>query len=213
MKRAFSPRTALLVIAGMFLLPLVLAWLMYIGAIDFKPASTRNLGQLVKPPVPISWEDVELAPVMQKQAGGERTPAEPEQIFNEHWVILNAIREPCGEECLREISALRQIHLASGRHRSRIRIALFLQQPFPSELESALHSIYAPFHLVSASSVHFQASLQRAASGVPSPAAPAGSSYLIDPLGNIMMVYASGADPNHLKKDLKRLLTWSKLDE
>ena len=39
------------------------------------------------------------------------------------------------------------------------------------------------------------------------------SVYLIDPLGNIMLFYAAGFDPNDLKKDLKRLLTWSKLDE
>jgi hypothetical protein len=40
-----------------------------------------------------------------------------------------------------------------------------------------------------------------------------GSLYLLDPLGNIMLFYAAGFDPNDLKKDLKRLLTWSKLDE
>ena len=28
-----------------------------------------------------------------------------------------------------------------------------------------------------------------------------------------MMFYATDADPNDLKKDLKQLLTWSKLDE
>ena len=44
-------------------------------------------------------------------------------------------------------------------------------------------------------------------------AATPGSLYLLDPLGNIMMFYAAGFDPNDLKKDLKRLLTWSKLDE
>ena len=45
------------------------------------------------------------------------------------------------------------------------------------------------------------------------PQAGEGSTYLIDPLGNIMMSYAAGFDPNDLKRDLKRLLTWSKLDE
>ena len=40
-----------------------------------------------------------------------------------------------------------------------------------------------------------------------------GSTYLIDPLGNIMLFYAAGYDPNDLKSDLQRLLTWSKLDE
>ena len=40
-----------------------------------------------------------------------------------------------------------------------------------------------------------------------------GSVYLVDPLGNIMMRYESGSDPNKLKQDLKRLLKWSKLDD
>jgi glutathione peroxidase-family protein len=39
------------------------------------------------------------------------------------------------------------------------------------------------------------------------------TAYLIDTLGNIIMVYEAGAGPNHLRQDVKRLLTWSKLDE
>jgi hypothetical protein len=37
--------------------------------------------------------------------------------------------------------------------------------------------------------------------------------YLIDPLGNIMMAYTADTDPNDIRLDLKRLLTWSKLDK
>jgi len=213
MKPALSPRAALLVIAGMFLLPLVLAWLMYSGTIDFKPESTRNLGQLVEPPVSISWEDIDLLPPAFQEMGGGEAGEETTQIFNEHWVILHAVPEPCDENCLREISAFRQIHLASGRHRSRIRIALLLQQSHPDEVESSLRKIHAQFLLIRASSAHFWNSLEQAAAAVQSPAGPMGSAYLIDPLGNIMMYYKAGSNPNHLKQDLKRLLTWSKLDE
>ena len=45
MKFRISPRLALVIIASMFLLPLALAWLMYSGALEFNPVSTRNLGQ------------------------------------------------------------------------------------------------------------------------------------------------------------------------
>ena len=69
-----------------------------------------------------------------------------------------------------------------------------------------MQEIYTEFDLITGPAESLQ-DIMRQASG------DLTSTYLVDPLGNIMMVYASGADPNHLKKDLKRLLTWSKLDE
>lgn len=60
MKARWSPRIALLTIAALFFLPLVLAWLMYTGTIEFRPHSTRNLGELVQPPLPVSWASVRL---------------------------------------------------------------------------------------------------------------------------------------------------------
>jgi hypothetical protein len=53
MKPQLPPRVALVIIAAIFILPLVAAWLMFTGVIEFRPGATRNLGQLV-PPRPIS---------------------------------------------------------------------------------------------------------------------------------------------------------------
>ena len=39
------------------------------------------------------------------------------------------------------------------------------------------------------------------------------TTYLIDPQGNLMMLYITGSDPNGLNKDLKLLLKWSKPDK
>ena len=60
MTSKLSPRIALIIIAGLFVLPLALAWLMYSGAIDFQPAETRNLGALVEPPVPAALESLDM---------------------------------------------------------------------------------------------------------------------------------------------------------
>jgi peroxiredoxin len=204
MKISLSPRAALLMIAGIFLLPLLLAWLMYSGAIDFEPTSTRNFGQLVEPPIPMSW-----SPVSMGYRGEFRSAADS---FDKHWVILLAVPARCSDHCLQEVSNLRQIHKASGRQRDRIRLALLLDAQSPAELESELLGLYSEFHLVSDPSGVLAKLLGQAAT--PSSAtAIAGNAYLIDPLANIMMVYEAGSDPNHLRKDLKRLLTWSKLDE
>jgi len=195
-----SPRTSLLIIAALFLLPLLLAWFMYSGAIEYQPSSTRNFGQLVEPPLPMAWDDTVLIPTVIEPESGAA------QVFSNHWIILYVVPDPCLEPCFTEVSALRQIHRASGRHQDRIRIALLMQDLNPSELESSLRNTYSKFYLINDPSGKLDARLEQAAGGE-------GSAYLIDPLGNIMMFYASGADPNHLKKDLNRLLTWSKLDK
>jgi len=195
MKPALSSRTVLLVIAGMFLMPLVLAWLMYNGTIDFKPASTRNFGRLVEPPVPMSWARIGM--ISPGESAAEK--------FDGHWVVLYRVADGCREDCLAEISGLRQIHKASGRHQPRIRMALLLDESQAETMVNRLQDIYQKFHLIRDPAGILLNALDEAGAG--------DSTYLIDPLGNIMMAYEAGSDPNQLKQDLKRLLTWSKLDE
>lgn len=189
MKEKHTPRILLVVIAAMFLLPLLLAWFMYSGTIEYKPGTTRNYGQLVTPPLPLSWDEI---------SGGE--------AFREHWVILHRVPDPCSSDCISQISDLRQVHRASGRQQSRILIALLLDEPVADEFSAMLNQTYPQFHLVTDPTSGLQNTMQKAAPWN-------GAVYLVDPLGNIMMAYPGGDDPNHLKQDLKRLLTWSKLDE
>lgn len=198
MKKKLSPRLALVIIAALFLLPLLLAWFMYSGTIEFKPGTTRNLGTLVVPPLPTSWNDTQVV-----SAAGETQAGD---IFDEHWVVLFPVPATCPDACIEQVTALRQVHRASGRHQSRIRIALLLARDSTEELQSLLKETYSKFELIKDPSGILTAALERAGG-------QEGSVYLIDPLGNIMMTYKPGADPNDLKQDLKRLLTWSKLDE
>lgn len=200
MKKRLSPRISLVIIAAMFLLPLLLAWLMYTGTIDYRPASTRNYGQLVEPPLPLSWEGVYVAGVP-----GDAPKAAADEL-DKHWVVLKPVPASCDEPCVQQVIQLRQIHRAAGRDQSRVRIALLLDESAPAADRERMQDIYTEFRLVTNPDGALGATMGRASGNTP-------STYLIDPLGNIMMVYAAGADPNHLKKDLKRLLTWSKLDE
>jgi hypothetical protein len=199
------PRIALLVIAAMFVLPLALAWMMYSGAIDFRPVETRNLGVLVQPPVALF--------------GGGPEPADPAEsidsgveVLSRHWVILHDLPDPCDAACIEAIEGLRQVHRAAGRHQQRIRVAVVLA-PGGGEIETRLLEAYSALVLLRDQDGRLGRTLDRVAASVRPGTRGAGSTYLIDPLGHIMMFYESGSDPNNLKKDLKRLLTWSKLDE
>ena len=205
MTSKLSTRLSLLFIAALFFLPLALAWLMYTGAIDFEPSSTRNLGELVEPPVPMDWDsEVEWF------APGE-TGESPSEVMLRHWVILHVVDAPCDDACVQQITSLRQVHKAAGRNQSRIRLAVLLADGGGATAETVL-ATYPAFRLLQSPAT----GLTRTLSELPNTPATGeigGSSFLVDPLGNIMMYYAAGSDPNNLKKDLKRLLTWSKLDE
>jgi len=210
MKTSLSPRFTLLIIAAMFLLPLLLAWLMFSGALEFEPGEGRNLGELVDPPVSIDWQDVALAEQKQNE---NSVPAEASGLLAEHWVILFPVSGDCGKNCQKTVSSLRQIHLASGRHRSRLRLALLLDEPGSGGTEAMLHAIYENFTLIRDPSGQLWHKLAEIQSAPTDNSFERHGTYLIDPLGNIMMRYAANADPNHIKQDLKRLFTWSKLDE
>jgi hypothetical protein len=208
MTSRLSTRLSLLFIAALFFLPLALAWMMYTGAIDFEPASTRNLGELVEPPVPMDWEtEVEwLSPA--------ETGESPAEVFLEHWVILHVVDTPCDDDCVQQITSLRQIHKAAGRNQSRIRLALLMPgDSGADETATAARDIYPEFRLLRSPPAGLARTLGELQTAPAMAIDISGSSFLVDPLGNIMMSYAAGSDPNNLKKDLKRLLTWSKLDE
>jgi len=206
-KPQLSARATLLIIAALFFSPLILAWLMWIGVIEFNPVTTRNKGELIQPPVPVVWEN-SLVPVAQN--GDSKSRQEPAG-FEKHWVILHVVPNPCSDDCLDTISALRQIHRAAGRNQSRIRIALLLQDGRPGQFDHQIREIYPAFQLAENPDGDLFGKLDQIAATFSSQAM--GSSYVADPIGNIMLYYEAGSDPNKLKDDLKQLLTWSKLDK
>jgi cytochrome oxidase Cu insertion factor (SCO1/SenC/PrrC family) len=206
MKVTLTPRTTLVIIAAMFLLPLVLAWLMYTGVLDFQPESTKNRGVLVSPPIPFDWR---LANSLSETGS---TPARFGNL-SEHWVVLYPLDGACDSECERHLFSLRQVHLASGRHRDRIRLVVLLADQPSKETIDTIGAIYREFIMAADISGKLRRATEKASDSTSPPTSKDGSTYLIDPLGNIMMVYPVTADPNDLKEDLKRLLKWSKLDE
>lgn len=202
-----SPRAALLLIAALFVLPLLVARLMLTGAIDYTPGSFRNYGDLVQPPVFVDWKNFNfhLPSVLDKPSGEVQLPD------RHHWTVLHAVPLACTSECINTITSLRQVHRALGRDLNRVRIALLLPDTMQVESVTELRNIYPDFQLLENPGGAVKRILEEVSSMFS--ASATGSSYLIDPIGNIMMYYPAETDPNNLKKDLKRLLTWSKLDK
>jgi hypothetical protein len=133
---------------------------------------------------------------------------DPTTELPRHWAVVHVVPAACGPECEATVTALRQVYVAAGRNQSRLRI-LLLYRPADAVDATRLEAIHPGFLLASDGDGRMLDALAAIAGNVD----PAGHTYLLDPLGNIMMLYRAGYDPNDLKKDLKRLLTWSKLDE
>lgn len=202
-----SPKAALLLIAAIFVLPLLAARLMLTGAIDYTPGSFRNYGDLVQPPVSVDWNSHSFnAPSVLDQSNKEIQLPD-----RHHWTVLHVVPPACTAACIATITSLRQVHRALGRDLSRVRVTLLLPGSMQSGSVREMKEIYPDFQLLENPGGAVEKILQEVSSLFS--ASATGSSYLIDPIGNIMMYYPAETDPNNLKKDLKRLLTWSKLDK
>ena len=207
---SIPPRFTLLIIASLFVLPLILAWLMYSGSLNIQPGSGKNLGTLVEPPLAIDWKLF----VPAHSADGSRLPVhELANNLLEHWVILYPVPADCNESCRQQVTSLRQIHLAAGRHQPRIRLALVLEESRNEEVSESLVAIYEKFSLITDPSDSVLSVLQEIHEQLENSPNTGPGTYLIDPLGNIMMYYTADTDPNDIRLDLKLLLTGSKLDK
>lgn len=196
-----SNRLKLLAILAMFLLPLLAAVLMFNGQLPLLSDKTVNQGKLIQPPVALDWTAAEIAP-------GSKTTS----TLQGSWVILLPLPTVCEQDCLRKVTGLRQLHRGSGREQQRIALALLTGSQLDEESRQQLVEIYDQFIILSDPSKSLQQSVQRA--GVQTDMnSKTINSYLVDPLGNIMMAYDTTDSETRLNKDLKRLLKWSKQDK
>jgi len=196
-----SNRLKLLAILAMFLLPLLAALLMYDGHLPMLSGETVNQGTLIQPSVALDWTAAEA----------DRDVAEENSLLGS-WVILMALPSMCESACLQKVTGLRQVHKATGREQQRLELVLLTPVPPGQSLKQQLLDIYEPFEVLVDRSGKIHQSLQAALvqSGLPTDGL---NTYLVDPLGNLMMVYDTSDSEARMSKDLKRLLTWSKQDK
>lgn len=173
-------RLNLVLVCAVFLLPLGIAVWMY--ATGWRPAATGNHGELVEPPVLLR----QLA--LEDHAGHTL----PVKLGDGRWTLLVVAAEACGEECRGTLLDTRQVRLALGKDRQRVRRLLLLARPLESDL-SAEHPDLAVARLP-------------AASGLTGSAL-----WIVDPLGNAMLRFPQGFEADGLLEDMRRLLKVSRI--
>lgn len=179
------------VIFLLFFVPLAIAAVLYFQT-DWRPGARGNHGELVVPPVP-------TPAVSLPTPDGNRTD---EEFLRHHWSLVYLARSPCGEDCREALYNSRQMRLALGRLMERVqRVYIYLDEPPPADFVASEH----PDLLVASAAVPGAAALLEAFSGQPE------GFWLVDPLGNVMMLYPPAQEPRGMMEDIKRLLRLSRI--
>lgn len=205
--RARNLRT-LAALAGLFLLPLMLAFYTYY-ATGWRPAAHTNHGILITPvrALPsVSLPRVSLERAGSDVPGAASTPAPTPvaAVFHRRWSLVYVGSGECNPACRDTLTLMRQTRLSLGTDMTRVeRVFLVTGECCNRELLGREHPGLV---VMDASGVAGERLLQEF------PAADRSHTlFIVDPLGNLMMSYDARSDPRGLRDDLKKLLRLSQI--
>lgn len=181
--KGLSPRIIVLLVVGMFVVPIGIAYWMVLAPPD---GGTRiNRGTLVTPPVDIKTDDA-YATVREVQL-------EPGE-----WAMVLVNAGDCGTDCAAGVKMLQSIDTVLGQATTRVRVVLLTDSGAP-EVSGVTTVVDARARQALGRSL--------AASG----AGVAEGVVFLDWRGQVMMHYPDADAPGDIKHDLKRLLRASKI--
>lgn len=188
-------RLTLLMIGAVFLLPIVAAYL-------YRPSGeTGNHGTLIQPPRPLeSFRMIDL----DGSAAGLDT-------LRGKWTVLYVGGEQCGEQCRRGLYNIERVRLAQGKNMRRVQSFYLAPKTMESReiAETLVEYTDVRGYRISRRELGSMApDFDWNESGDPGPRE---RTYIIDPLGNLMMYYSRDVDPSGMKSDLERLLKVSQV--
>jgi len=181
----------LLGIFALFFGPVLLVILMRSSWWQYQPAGLKNHGHLVQPPVHLS---LDLARGIESK-----------------WLILYVLDLPCDQECIENVTALRQIRRAAGKNSEHLAIVLLSETLLDPAQRSMLESIYPDFYFIEDDANFLTNTLISVNTdlGADTTGLNDIQTYILDPLHNVILAYWVGANPNDMNKDLKQLLKWA----
>jgi len=174
-----GPRLQLLLIAGLFVVPVLVAWLVVFSG--WRPAGSTNHGRLLEPPVLTATE-------------GWRTPAgDPAgPVLAGYWTLLAVAPEGCASQCQELLDWLRRVRLALNDDAARVQVVLALgRRAEPPQIPAVTVLQVPPPQL---------AELAADAAGQST------GLLVVDFRGYRMMTYPLPLDGEGLLEDLERLL-------
>ena len=181
-------RQVLLIIAGIFLLPVIAAFVMYYGGV-WRPSGSSNKGELIQPARPLEFAGL-------KHADG--SPADP-ALFTGKWTLIYVGDGACDADCRQALVFGRQSRLALNNEMTRV------QRVFLATGNCCAQDYFSAEQpgLIALDASGAQALLAQF------PANRQGALFIVDPLGNLMMRHEAAGTSKTLLTDLKKLLKLS----
>lgn len=169
------------------------------GAFLYTPSKFNNYGDLYAPARPVDNLFMQ----------GSNGVVEMDSLRRQ-WIFLVTADSDCTKACEDNILKMRQLRFMQNNNMTRIR-TLLLHTGLANKVAVDLSAKYSPIEVYGASVddfSHWTRVLEL-------PDAPIEAQqnrfYIIDPAGNLMISYPASADPNIMKKDIKRLLKASQI--
>ena len=179
-----------LLIALIFVGPLlVAAWLYYAGE-DWQPTARSNHGLLLEPIINLN-----------EQQGTATLSNLTDEASDGHWVLLYASRDDCDSSCETALYRQRQARLMLGSDMHRV-IRVFLHG------DAAPDRVFLDENHPGLITTNDAGLGELLDARRPARSAPGGL-YLVDPLGNLVMYFPAALDPGQMVDDIEHLLELS----
>jgi len=207
---ARSRRSVLLLLALVFVAPLLLAFALYYGS-SWRPAGHTNHGALIEPArsLPLTaLPQVTPAPAASSGARGDSDdsaagdPLAAANVLTGKWSLVYVGRGDCDTECRNTLYFMRQTHLGLANLIPRVQ-RVFLVTAGCCDRDYLAHQqpnlITLNAGVAAGEPLLAQFPPERRVSTI----------FVVDPRGNLMMRYDTHDDPKGLRNDLKKLLALS----
>jgi len=184
-------RRQLILLASVFLGPLLIAFVFYYGDIGWRPIDSTENGQLITPPRLLP--DIALLP----NTNGESP------IFRGKWSLIIFGEGDCDANCRTRLYETRQVRKALSRDRDRVQRVFFVTD---GTLDAEFIDTEHPELVV----IEKSAPIAKALSDAVINREP-GDVFLVDPIGNLIMRFPRDTDMKGIHTDLKQLLKLSRI--
>ncbi len=192
-------RQQFLLLATLFFAPLLAAIVLYFFAPELRPTGHTNYGQLVEPAHP-------LPPLALRDAEGAIAD---DGALRGKWSFVYIGLQDCDEACEQKLYQIRQTRTLLNE--KRLRVQRVYVAPDLAALRSVKQRLGAEHPDLQFLVEPSQGQTLRQVFSEVLPQADAQTLYLIDPLGNWMMVYPGPSEYKGILKDIKRLLRVSQI--
>ena len=183
----------LALLAGLFFLPLAVAFWMYYGS-GWRPVRTVNHGELITPARPL--------PAVHLQPAVATDVASGELFHRRKWSLVYVGDGQCDDNCRKSLYVMRQTRLSLNNEIDRVeRVFLATAHCCSQDFLAHEHPGLQVFDASGAAAASLLSLF---------PAAEREQTlFIVDPLGNLMMRYDVRQNPKGLLQDLKKLLSLS----